>query len=317
MKLTNPSKYILLTAGVLISHLTLAAPLIIDYKGSKVIYDGQTSVTKAELINQATLIDQADRRFEAKWQQKDPVGIANEYTPNGVFMKPGKVPRIGKAAIAKEFAQSVQDIDRVEFFQDELQFFDGLSSAYQRAHMLAYIDQSQRPVFKGSYIILWKKIEGNWLIHYDMFNADEQYDDHSIRYSGTEKVSRMKLLREAELIAIADRRFEDKWKKKDYVGISEEYTTNGVFLKPGVPARIGRTAIAQEFKKSVHNVDSVEFVQDELEFFTGMTSAFQRAHMTAYVNGRTYPVFFGSYTILWKKVQGQWLIEYDMFNADQ
>ena len=69
MKLTNPSKYILLTAGVLISHLTLAAPLIVDYKGSKVIYDGQTSVTKAELINQATLIDQADRRFEAKWQQ--------------------------------------------------------------------------------------------------------------------------------------------------------------------------------------------------------------------------------------------------------
>lgn len=310
-------KNLLLIVSVLTINSALAAPLVVDYKGSKIIYDGASSVNKGDLITQAKLIDIADRRFEKKWRNKNPVGIANEYTENGVFMKPGEAPKIGKVAIAKEFAKSVQGVDRVEFFQDELEFFEGLSSAYQRAHMLGYVDESKAPIFKGSYIILWKKVKGQWLIHHDMFNADEQYDDSSISYSGTDKVSRDVLLKEAAKIDIADRRFEAKWRAKDYVGISEEYTHDGIFLKPGVPPRIGRKEIAQEFKKSVQGVDHVEFFQDELEFLPGMKSAFQRAHMTAHIKGRDYPVFFGSYTILWKKVNDDWLIQYDMFNADK
>jgi ketosteroid isomerase-like protein len=310
-------KYLLLIVGALATNLTFADPLVVNYKDSKIIYDGELPINKDDLITQAKLIDIADRRFENKWRNKNAVGIANEYTEYGVFMKPGETPKIGKAAIAKEFEKSVKGVDRVEFFQDELEFFDGLTSAYQRAHMLGYVDSANMPIFKGSYIILWKKVNDQWLIHYDMFNADEQYENSSIRYSGDDKVSRETLLQEAAKIDIADRRFEAKWKAKDYVGISEEYTHDGIFLKPGVPPRVGRKQIAKEFKNSVQSVDHVEFFQDELEFLPGMKSAFQRAHMTAYVAGRDHPVFFGSYTILWKKVNEDWLIQYDMFNADK
>ncbi|MEC4724469.1 DUF4440 domain-containing protein [Shewanella sp. D64] len=310
-------KYLLLIVGALTINPSLAASLVVDYKDSKIIYNGESSVNKDELIAQAKLIDIADRRFENKWKNKNSTGIANEYTEFGIFMKPGETPKIGKAAIAEEFKKSIKGVDRVEFFQDELEFFDGLTSAYQRAHMLGYVDSSKMPVFKGSYIILWKKVSGQWLIHYDMFNADEQYEDTSISYSGVDKVSRDVLLQEAAKIDIADRRFEAKWKAKDYIGISEEYTHDGIFLKPGVPPRVGRKEIAKEFKDSVQSIDHVEFFQDELEFLPGMKSAFQRAHMTAYVAGRDHPVFFGSYTILWKKVNQDWLIQYDIFNTDK
>lgn len=288
----------------------------VEYKGAKVMYFGEAKVSKEALLKEARLIDKADRRFEAKWAKKDYLGISEEYTMDGVFMKPGKAPKIGRKAIAEEFAQSVKGIDRVEFFQDELEFYGDLKSAYQRAHMKGYINGTNDFVFEGSYIILWKKVNNNWLIHYDMFNADMPTGS-KIYYSGKDKVSSAKIMDEARKISVADRRFEAKWKSKDYIGISNEYIEDGVFMKPGVKPCVGRKEIAEEFEKSVAAVDRVTFFQNELEFLPGMKSAFQRAHMEGFINGVAEPIFKGSYTILWKKVEGNWLIHYDMFNADE
>ena len=297
----------------------VSSALQVDYKGSKVMYHGESpAISEAMLLKEARLVDIADRRFETKWRNKDHVGISMEYTEDGIFMKPGKKPRIGRAEIAAEFEQSVKGIDKVEFFQDELEFYGDLTSAYQRAHMKGYVNEKKEHVFEGSYIIYWKKVAGEWLIQYDMFNSDlpPAPAESEIRYYGRDEVSRDRIMEEAKLIYVADRRFESKWQKKDYVGISEEYTHDGIFMKPGVKPRVGRKEIAAEFKNSVQGIDRVVFFQDELEFQEGLTSAFQRAHMEGYVNGASEPVFHGSYTILWKKVGGEWLIHYDMFNSD-
>lgn len=292
------------------------AKLQVDYKGSKVTFHGGAAgMTESMLVKEAKLIDIADRRFESKWRKKDHVGISREYTENGIFMKPGVAPCVGRTAIAAEFKKSVQGVDKVEFFQDELEFYGDLTSAYQRAHMKGYVDSKTEHIFEGSYIIYWKKVKGEWLIHYDMFNSDLPAQSE-ITYYGRAHVDRDQLMEEARLIYVADRRFESKWQKKDYVGISEEYTKDGIFMKPGVKPRVGRKEIASEFKNSVQGIDRVVFMQDELEFQEGLTSAFQRAHMEGYVNGNPEPAFIGSYTILWKKVDGEWLIHYDMFNSD-
>ncbi len=146
----------------------------INYKDSVVSYFGKKSITDKELLKEAKLIDIADRRFESKWVNKDPKGISEEYTTAGaVFMKPGTKPRLGRAEIEKEFSLSVKSVDRVEFFQDELQFFGELDVAFQRCHMLGYVNSSKSPIFEGSYVILWKKENGVWLIEYDMFNSDK------------------------------------------------------------------------------------------------------------------------------------------------
>lgn len=144
------------------------------YKNSIVSYFGPKQITKDDLLKNAKLIDIADRRFETKWVNKDPKGISEEYTTEGaVFMKPGKKPRLGRKEIEKEFSESVKGVDRVEFFQDELEFFGDMNVAFQRCHMLGYVNSSKEHIFEGSYIILWKKENGNWLIEYDMFNADK------------------------------------------------------------------------------------------------------------------------------------------------
>lgn len=315
-------KKILILTTTLVLSLSLVALLAfssaprLTYKDSEVRYSGQTKVSDKALLAETKLIDIADRRFESKWRNKDYVGISEEYTEDGVFMKPGVEARVGRAAIAEEFSKSVQGVDRVEFFQDELEFFEGLTSAFQRCHMKGYLDGTEAPIFRGSYTILWKKIDGEWLIHYDIFNADEPDYASTVHYNGAGDVARERLLEEARLIYIADRRFESKWMEKDYVGISEEYTEDGVFMKPGVSPRVGRAAIADEFSRSVKGIDRVEFFQDELEFMPGLRAAFQRCHMNGYVKGTKEPVFKGSYIILWKKVDDEWLIHYDMFNAD-
>ncbi|AXT55444.1 nuclear transport factor 2 family protein [Aquimarina sp. AD1] len=146
----------------------------IKYKDSVVSYFGIENVTEKDLLKEAKLIDKADRRFESKWRNKDPKGISEEYTSKGaVFMKPGVKPRIGRIQIEKEFSLSVKSVDRVEFFQDELQFFGKMDVAFQRCHMLGYLDSQKEHVFEGSYVILWKKENGHWLIEYDMFNSDQ------------------------------------------------------------------------------------------------------------------------------------------------
>jgi len=146
----------------------------INYKNSVVSYYGNQKVTEEDLIKEAKLIDIADRRFETKWIHKDPKGISEEYTSEGaVFMKPGKKPRLGRKEIEKEFSQSVKDVDRVAFFQDELEFFGEMNVAFQRCHMLGYVNSQKEHIFEGSYIILWKKENGEWLIEYDMFNSDK------------------------------------------------------------------------------------------------------------------------------------------------
>lgn len=146
----------------------------IDYKNSAVSYYGVKEVTESQLLEEAKLIDIADRRFETKWKNKDAKGISEEYTIEGaVFMKPGVKPRSGRADIEKEFSESVKGVDRVSFFQDELQFFGELDVAFQRCHMLGYVNSKKEHVFEGSYVILWKKDDnGEWLIEYDMFNSD-------------------------------------------------------------------------------------------------------------------------------------------------
>ncbi|CAM1368504.1 YybH family protein [Tenacibaculum xiamenense] len=146
----------------------------IKYKNSVVSYYGSNHFSKQDLLENAKLIDIADRRFETKWRNKDPKGISEEYTTEGaVFMKPGVKPRLGRADIEKEFTESVKGVDRVEFFQDELEFFGDMNVAFQRCHMLGYVNSKKEHIFEGSYIILWKKENGNWLIEYDMFNSDK------------------------------------------------------------------------------------------------------------------------------------------------
>ncbi|SEB49615.1 Ketosteroid isomerase homolog [Tenacibaculum sp. MAR_2009_124] len=146
----------------------------IKYKNSVVSYYGSNQFSKQDLLVNAKLIDIADRRFETKWVNKDPKGISEEYTTVGaVFMKPGKKPRLGRADIEKEFKESVKGVDRVAFFQDELEFFGDMDVAFQRCHMLGYVNTQKEHIFEGSYIILWKKENGKWLIEYDMFNSDK------------------------------------------------------------------------------------------------------------------------------------------------
>ncbi len=145
----------------------------VDYKGSKVSYFGSKKVSTDRLLIEAKLVDIADRRFESKWVQKDAQGISEEYTLDGVFMTPGATPNIGREEIKQAFTTILQNVDRVQFYQDELQFLGDLDVAFQRCHMKGYKDGQKEPISEASYVILWKKVDGNWLIHYDMFNSDK------------------------------------------------------------------------------------------------------------------------------------------------
>ena len=148
--------------------------LTVEYKNSQVSYFGSQNFKKEDLLREAKLIDIADRRFEEKWKNKDAKGIGEEYTAEGsVFMKPGVEPKKGRTEIAKLFEENVKSVDIVKFYQHELQFYGDMDVAFQRCQMKGWQGDEKEHSFFASYVVLWKKIDGNWLLQYDMFNSDQ------------------------------------------------------------------------------------------------------------------------------------------------
>lgn len=148
--------------------------ITVDYNNSEVSYYGSQNFGKEDLLKEAKLIDIADRRFEEKWKNKDAKGIGEEYTEDdSVFMKPGVEPKVGRVEIAKLFEENVKAVNVVKFYQHELQFYGDMDVAFQRCHMKGWQKGEKEHSFLASYVVLWKKVDGNWLLQYDMFNSDK------------------------------------------------------------------------------------------------------------------------------------------------
>jgi uncharacterized protein (TIGR02246 family) len=114
-------------------------------------------------------IEAANLKMSDAYSKGDPVAVAACYTSDAKFMEPNKPTLVGRAAILQgvtaSMAAGVSDLNLniTEVWGDEDMIVEEGTYA---------IGNGEITFDTGKYIVLWKKEDGVWKLHRDIYNSD-------------------------------------------------------------------------------------------------------------------------------------------------
>ncbi|MFC3229036.1 YybH family protein [Marinibaculum pumilum] len=116
-------------------------------------------------------IDQVARLIPEYFNGGDMMAIGPLYTEDCVFMVPGSPAMTGRQAVVDAMAAlKAEGIARLDTWRVEVQSDGGAGAVEHGGYSMADIDGTE--LDRGKYMVLWKKQDGRWLLHWDMFNSD-------------------------------------------------------------------------------------------------------------------------------------------------
>ncbi len=117
-------------------------------------------------------IAKIDQQFMSTFAELNAAGIASLYTNNATLLPPNTEAVVGIKSI-QEFWQHVFDsgIVKVTLKTIEIDEF-GNSTVCQHGKYGLY-GVGGEIIDEGKYLMIWKKIDNNWMIHKDMWNSDK------------------------------------------------------------------------------------------------------------------------------------------------
>jgi len=120
---------------------------------------------------------QAIRDVNAQWlgavTSKDAAATAAFYTPDGRLMAPNAPTAQGAAAIAEAFAGifSLPNV-ALSWTEDLVEVAPGGTLAYDIGSYTLSFDGPDGPMQdNGKYVVVWKKVDGQWRVAADIFNS--------------------------------------------------------------------------------------------------------------------------------------------------
>ena len=127
---------------------------------------------------QAKSDEQAIRETNTRWldliEKKDAAAIAALYAENGAFMAPNVPIASGRAAIQAAW-QGMLALPGVAltFEPDEIVVSSSGDMAYDRGTYNFAATLEKGPVTEeGKYVVVWRKVDGQWQVAADIFNSD-------------------------------------------------------------------------------------------------------------------------------------------------
>ena len=121
-----------------------------------------------------------------------------------------------------------------------------------------------------------------------------------------------------EEIARVNRRFEEATAKGDIAGMAAVYTENGVALPPDGPVVKGHEALRGLWGSVVNDMGlkAVKLETLDLEFLSDDAACeIGEATFDLAPAGGEAAQAVAKFIVVWKKVNGQWLIHRDIWNA--
>lgn len=103
--------------------------------------------------------------------------------------------------------------------------------------------------------------------------------------------------------------------RRDFGALERVYTKGARVLPPGAPAVTGRSAIAEFWRGALAalDVESARLRTQSLEVFGDSAQEVGRAELA--VKGGGAPMAL-KYVVLWKREDGTWRMDVDIWNAD-
>ena len=133
-----------------------------------VLLFAMTPASGAENTMDRTAIDDANARLMALQKQADAAGMGDMYTEDAILLPAGGPRTEGREAIEAFWAQKLGSGGTdVQLTTEDLVPL-GEDLVYEIGRYTT-TQQDAAPV-SGQYLVLWKRVEGKWKLHVDIFN---------------------------------------------------------------------------------------------------------------------------------------------------
>jgi len=123
-----------------------------------------------DMVAAKAAIEASNQKFMTAMSNGDAAAIAGFYTEDAKFMAPNAPAMAGRAAIQA----GNEDGFKAGFTQLALTLIDLWGNEDMLVEEGTYtIGTKDEPIIdNGKYIVLWKKEDGQWKLHRDMYNSD-------------------------------------------------------------------------------------------------------------------------------------------------
>jgi len=115
------------------------------------------------------IIHKRNEHFMATYDRKDSNGMAELYTEEGQLLPPNGDFVRGKQAL-REFWQSIMDMGIVSIRLETGEVEQHGDTAIEVSKGSLFVDGNE-PADEVKYIVIWKRENGDWKLHRDIFNS--------------------------------------------------------------------------------------------------------------------------------------------------
>jgi uncharacterized protein (TIGR02246 family) len=122
-------------------------------------------------MNVREAIEAADKRFTAAFNRGDAAGVAAFYTEQGQLLPPNADFMSGREAI-QAFWQGALDMGIAAAQLETLEVEDHGDTAIEVGTYTLHA-QDGTELDAGKFIVVWKRVGGEWSLHRDIFNSSK------------------------------------------------------------------------------------------------------------------------------------------------
>jgi uncharacterized protein (TIGR02246 family) len=109
--------------------------------------------------------------FAAAYNRGDAAGVAALYTVEGQLLPPNADFMIGREAV-QAFWQGVMDAG-IASLKIEIREVEDLGDTAIEVSEYTLYAQGGEELDAGKFIVIWKRVEGEWKLHRDIFNSSQ------------------------------------------------------------------------------------------------------------------------------------------------
>ncbi|NQY29982.1 MAG: DUF4440 domain-containing protein [Flavobacteriaceae bacterium] len=121
------------------------------------------------LANAKAEIVAANKEFKLFFAAADSIGLANLYTQDAKFMNNGAPAVTGRENIQSALSGIMKSgISSINLVTVDVWGMENLIT--EEGELSLFVDEAI--VYQGKYIVLWKKVDGEWKLFRDIFNSN-------------------------------------------------------------------------------------------------------------------------------------------------
>ncbi len=115
-------------------------------------------------------IEEANRIYCEVLRKGDAAGIAKFFTEDGKSMGPNEPAAVGREQIQALYAKFIADGATV--LELDIKGIWGTEALMAEEGLFKFSNKEGKELDRGKYIVLWKKIGGEWKLFRDIYNSD-------------------------------------------------------------------------------------------------------------------------------------------------